>query len=270
VIVRAPATSANLGPGFDTAAVALDLWNELEVTDGEGVEVTGEGAGELAADATNLAVRAYTLLADPAGRRFRFTNRIPLERGLGSSAAAIALGLAASRPDGDPEELLEAGRELESHSDNLAAALVGGMTLTRDGRIARIAETLPLAPVVVVPRERTSTEASRSALPATVPHGDAAASAGYAALLAAGAAAGDADLFASGLDDRLHEPYRPSAVLDAVRDEPPAGARGATLSGSGPTVIVWAVDAEPCAAELAVRFPQHDVRVLAVVPRGAL
>ena len=154
MIVRAPATSANLGPGFDTAAVALDLWNELEVTDGEGVEVAGEGAGELAADATNLAVRAYALLADPAGRRFRFTNRIPLERGLGSSAAAIALGLAAARPDGDPEELLEAGRELESHSDNLAAALVGGMTLTRDGRIARIAETLPLAPVVVVPRQR--------------------------------------------------------------------------------------------------------------------
>ena len=75
MIVRAPATSANLGPGFDTAAVALDLWNDLEVTDGEGVEVTGEGAGELAADATNLAVRAYALLADPAGRRFRFVNR---------------------------------------------------------------------------------------------------------------------------------------------------------------------------------------------------
>ena len=89
-------------------------------------------------------------------------------------------------------------------------------------------------------------------------------------LLAAGAAAGDADLFASGLDDRLHEPYRPSAVLDAVRDEPPAGARGATLSGSGPTVVVWAVDAAPSAAELALRFPQHDVHVLAVVPRGAL
>ena len=81
VIVRAPATSANLGPAFDCAAVALELWNELEVTDGEGVVVEGEGAGELAADETNLAVRAYALLADPAGKRFRFTNRIPLERG---------------------------------------------------------------------------------------------------------------------------------------------------------------------------------------------
>ena len=220
MIVRAPATSANLGPVFDAAAVALDLWNELEVTDGEGVELVGEGEGELPADESNLAVRAYALLADPAGKRFRFENRIPLERGLGSSAAAIALGLAAARPDAAPEELLAAGRELESHADNLAAALVGGVTLTWDGRIARIAETLPLTAVALVPLERTSTEASRGSLPATVSHVDAAANAGRAALLAAGAAAGDAALFAAGLDDLLHEPYRPSAALDAVRDEP--------------------------------------------------
>ena len=97
--VLAPATSANIGAGFDTAAVALDLWNELEVTDGEGVVVEGEGASELAADETNLAVRAYALLADPSGKRFAFVNRIPLERGLGSSAAAIALGLAAAAPE---------------------------------------------------------------------------------------------------------------------------------------------------------------------------
>ena len=94
--VRAPATSANLGPGFDCAAVALDLWNELEVTEGDGVVVEGEGAGELPEDGSNLAVRAYALVAPPAGKRFRFLNRIPLERGLGSSAAAIALGLAAA------------------------------------------------------------------------------------------------------------------------------------------------------------------------------
>ena len=145
------------------------------------------------------------------------------------------------------------------------------MTLTRDGRIARIAETLPLAPVVVVPRERTSTEASRSALPASVPHADAAASAGYAALLAAGAAAGDADLFAAGLDDRLHEPYRPSAVLDAVRDEPPAGARGATLSGLGPDrdrLGRRRRGVRGGARRGASR--EHDVHVLAVAPRGAL
>ena len=270
MVVRAPATSANLGPLFDSAAVALELWNELEVTDGEGVVVEGEGAGELADDETNLAVRAYALLADPAGRRFRFTNRIPLERGLGSSAAAIALGLAAARPDGRAEELLTAGLALESHADNLAAALSGGVTLTWEGRIVRLAETLPLAPVALVPRERTSTEAARRSLPSTVPHADAAANAARAALLAAGAASGDADLFAAGLDDRLHEPYRPSAALDAIRAELPSGARGATLSGSGPTVIVWADDAGACAEALAARFPRHDVLVLGVSTRGAL
>jgi homoserine kinase len=270
VVFRAPATSANLGPAFDAAAVALDLWNELEVTDGDGVEIDGEGADELADDGTNLAVRAYGLLAEPAGKRFRFRNRIPLERGLGSSAAAIALGLAAARPDGPAEELLAAGLTLEGHADNLAAALVGGVTLTWEGRIARIAETLPLVPVALVPRERTSTDASRRSLPATVPHADAAANAGRAALLAAGAATGDAGLFGAGLDDRLHEPYRPSPALEAVRADMPDGARGATLSGSGPTVIVWADDSATCADVLRGRFPDHDVVVFAVSPRGAL
>ena len=270
MIIRAPATSANLGPGFDCAAVALDLWNELELTEGDGVLVEGQGAGELAADATNLAVRAYALLADPAGKRFRFVNRIPLERGLGSSAAAIALGLAAARPGGPIEELLAAGLTLESHADNLAAALAGGVTLTWDGRIARIADVLPLVPVALVPRERTSTEASRRALPPLVPHAEAAANAARAALVGAGAAGGDADLFAAGLDDWLHEPYRPSPALVALRTDLPPGARGATLSGSGPTVIVWADDAETCETALAGRFPDHDVLVLAVAPRGAL
>ena len=165
MIVRAPATSANLGPAFDCAAVALELWNELEVTDGDGVEVEGEGAGELPPTRRTSRSAPTRCSPIPSGKRFRFTNRIPLERGLGSSAAAIALGLAAARPDGDPEELLAAGLELESHADNLAAALVGG----RDAHVGRpdrpdrrdaAARTRR-----VVPRERTSTEASRRALP---------------------------------------------------------------------------------------------------------
>ena len=270
MIVRAPATSANLGPAFDCAAVALDLWNDLVVTDGIGVSVGGEGEGELPADETNLAVRAYALLAGTSRKRFRFVNRIPLERGLGSSAAAIALGLVAARPDGDPEELLAAGLTLESHADNLAAALAGGITLTWEGRIARIADTLPLEPVAVIPRERTSTAAARRSLPSTIPHVDAAASAGRAALLGAGAAAGDATLFAAALDDWLHEPYRPSETLDRIRDDLPAGARGATLSGSGPTVIVWADDGLACASTLEERFPDADVLPLRVSPKGAL
>ena len=268
--VRAPATSANIGAGFDTAAVAFDLWNELEVTDGDGVEVQGEGAGELAADASNLAVRAYSLLADPSGKRFLFVNRIPLERGLGSSAAAIALGLVAAAPEASAEDLLAHGLKLESHADNLAAALLGGLTLSWDGRIARIAERLPLTPIAVVPTERTLTANSRQSLPATVPHADAAASAGRAALLGAGAACGDPALFAAALGDWLHEPYRPSPVLEKIRAALPAGCAGAALSGSGPTVIAWASEPGACAAELRERFPDHTVIELQVTPRGAL
>jgi homoserine kinase len=268
--LRAPATSANLGPGFDCAAVAFELWNDLEVTEGEGVVVEGEGKGELAEDATNLALRAYALLADPAGKRFAFTNRIPLERGLGSSAAAIALGLAAAAPTATLGQLLAEGLRLEDHADNLAAALAGGVTLAWDAQARRIADSLPLAAVAVVPRERVSTAASRSTLPVVVPHEDAAATAGRAALLGASVALGDAELFAHALDDRLHEPHRPSVVLDAVRELLPAGARGATLSGSGPTVIVWAADPAACQAELEVRFPEHDVLALRVAQRGAL
>jgi len=270
MIVRAPATSANIGAGFDIAAVAFDLWNELEVSDGDGVIVEGEGASELPAGGTNLAVRAYALLADPSGKRFRFVNRIPLERGLGSSAAAIALGLVAAAPDATAQELLAAGLTLEPHADNLGAALLGGLTLSWDGKVARIAETLPLEAIAIIPHERTSTAASRGTLPASVPHAEAAASAGRAALLGAGAASGDAELFAAALDDWLHEPYRPSEVLDAVRASPPPGCAGATLSGSGPTVIAWASDRNACTAGLRSRFPAHDLLELDVAPRGAL
>jgi homoserine kinase len=272
--VRAPATSANLGPGFDCAAVALGLWNELEVSVGDGVEVEGEGTGELPEDEANLGVRAYALVASPAGKRFRFVNRIPLERGLGSSAAAIALGLAAAAPAAAAEELLARGLELEGHADNLAAALAGGVCLTWDGRIARIARALPLVPIALVPDARVSTAAARAALPDRVAHADASFTAARAALLGAGAASGDADLLASALADRLHEPYRSAGapLLGAVRADPPPGAAGSTLSGSGPTVLVWARpdEAEGCAAELARRFPDARVLRLEVASTGAL
>jgi homoserine kinase len=280
-VVRAPASTANLGPGFDCAAVALDLWNELEVADGDGasveIDVEGEGAGELPEDESNVVVRAYALVGDPAGKRFRCTNRIPLERGLGSSAAAIALGLAAAVRESpsnsllqSPSHLLALGAELEGHADNLAAALLGGVTLTDGTAVWRIADSLPLAPVLVVPERRTATGASRASLPQTVPHGDAARSAGRAALLGAGLARGDAGLLAASFDDRLHEPYRPSPLLEELRARPPAGSVGSTLSGSGPSVVVWADDAETCAAELRERFPNERVLPLAIARRGAL
>ena len=270
MIFRAPASSANIGPGFDCVGVALELWNELEVTEGEGVVVEGVGAGELPADATNLGVRAYARLADPAGKHFRFVNRIPLERGLGSSAAAIALGLVAAAPEASASELLPIALEFEVHGDNLAATLAGGVTLTWNARLARIADGLPLVPVAIVPGTRIRTVLSRDGLPDVVPHADAATTVGFAAMLGAAAAAGDADLFAAALDDRLHEPYRPSKVLQAVRQDLPPGARGATLSGSGPSVMVWADDPAACAESLRQRFPRCEVVELAVSPRGAV
>jgi homoserine kinase len=272
---RAPATTANLGPGFDCVGVALDLWNELEVTDGEGVVVEGEGARELPADESNLVVRAYALRASPHGKRFRLVNRIPLERGLGSSAAAIALGLVAATNGQAPpvEDLLEAGSALESHSDNLAAALAGGVCATWEGRVARLAERLPLVPLALVPDRRISTAHSRNSLPETVPHAEAAFTAARATLLGAGLASGAVDLLAAAFADRLHEPYRARSApeLEAVRADLPDGAVGASLSGSGPTVIVWVRedDADAAAAELAERFREHRVLRLEVTPKGA-
>ena len=218
-VYRAPATTANLGPGFDCAAAALDLWNDLRVEDrngGPSVVIGGEGADELARDETNLTLRAFALLAPVSRHDFSFTNRIPLERGLGSSAAAIALGLAAGAAASGlkvgNEDLLRLGLELEGHADNLAAALVGGVCLTwnDDGEqhVAQVATKLPLAAIAVVPQHRVPTEGSRGRLPALVAHGEAAQTAGRAALLGAGLAAGDGELLAAAFHDSLHEPYR--------------------------------------------------------------
>ena len=260
MIVRAPATSANLGPGFDCAAVALDLWNELEVTDGEGVVVEGEGAGELPEDATNLGVRAYALLAPTAGKRFRFLNRIPLERGLGSSAAAIALGLAAAAPD-EPRRgaARGSGSQLEAHADNLAAALGGGVTLTwrradrthrrraaarADRRRARDANVAPLsargrAARDGPPRRRRRTRAGRAAL-----------------LGAALAARRRRAVRGRASTTGCTSPTARRPLLDELRADPPDGSAGATLSGSGPTVIVWARGCRRLRRRARGRFPR--------------
>jgi homoserine kinase len=258
---RAPATTANLGPGFDVAGAALDLWNELEVTEGDG------------ADESHLGVRAFSVFASPSRYAFRWTSRIPLERGLGSSAAVVALGLVAGAwaagVEPDVEELLAAGLPLEGHADNLASALAGGVCLTWEGHVARVADDLPAVPIAVIPEARVSTSGSRSALPDSVPFADAASTAASAALLGVAIASGDARLFAASTDDRLHEPYRAAAAphLAELRADLPEGALGATLSGSGPTVIVWAE--RDISDELRQRYPQHEVMTLAVTREGA-
>jgi len=249
--VTAPASSANLGPGFDCLAVALELRNEVEVTrlesDQVRVVVEGEGAGEAPEGLDNLFVQAFAAAGgDPQGLEFRMLNRVPFARGLGSSAATIAAGviagLAWSGGDGDPLRLTA---ELEGHPDNAAAAVEGGLTLawkTPAGPRALRLGRCPVEFVAVVPPDELSTEQARAALPPQVSHYDAAYTAGRAALLVAALDAGRLDLVGDALDDRLHEPFRAPLVplLAEVRarilDLP---ALGATLSGAGPTVLVW-------------------------------
>ena len=273
--VRAPATTANLGPAFDCAGAALDLWNEVEISDrpnGLSVETT------LSPDSDHLALRAFARLHPTDGISFAFTDRIPRERGLGSSAATVALGLVAGAltagREPDPEELLALGVDLEGHPDNLAAALAGGVCLTWAGRIARVADRLPAHAIALIPNERVGTAEARAALPDAIPHADAAHTAGRAALLGAAISSGSTELFAAALDDRLHEPYRAAnaPLFDAVRADLPAGALGATISGSGPTVIVWAEAnaVDGCATELTTRFPAAHVVPLAVAARGTM
>jgi len=285
VKVRAPASSANLGPSFDCAAVALDLWNELTVEPAGGepaVEIEGEGADELPRDRTHLALRAFELFAPLEGRRFSFVNRIPLERGLGSSAAAIALGLvagsAASGQERTAGELLQAGAPLEGHTDNLAAALCGGVCVSwsRNGHVhaTRIASEMPAAPVLAVPSLRANTAKSRAALPEQVSHADAATTAGAATMLGAAIAGDDGELLRDAFADRLHEPYRAGSapLLELVRGRQPDGALGATLSGSGPSVVVWAERGAGArvAAALARAVPEGTtVMELQVATEGA-
>ncbi len=249
--VSAPASSANLGPGFDCLAVALDLRNEIELRrdDGGGlrVMVEGEGAESVATGPDNLFVRAFVAAGGEAeGIEVRMRNRVPFARGLGSSAATIAAGVAAGLAwSGGDVDALELAADIEGHPDNVAAALAGGVTLawrTPSGPRSLRLGACPVEYVAVIPEYELSTELARAAIPPQVPHYDAAYTAGRAALLVAALTAGRTDLIADALDDRLHEPYRAALVplLAEVRgriaDLP---ALGATLSGAGPTVLVW-------------------------------
>lgn len=281
IVARAPASTANLGPGFDAAAAALDLWNRVEIEEGPfAVEIAGEGANELPHDSTHLAVQAFALLTPASGYRFLFTNAIPLERGLGSSAAAIGLGLASGAAAGGHElaveDLLTLGARLESHIDNLGAVLNGGVCVAwREAgpRVRRIADDLPAAVIAVIPSERTSTASSRRALPETVTHADARVSVGAALLLGAAIASHDGGLIRHAFRDRLHEPFRSSGapLLERVKRLVPE-AVGVTLSGSGPTVIVWTERAhcERLAAHLRSELgPTATVLPVGVAREGA-
>jgi homoserine kinase len=240
-LVRVPASSANLGPGFDAFACAIALHLELEVQE------TGSFAVHtdlrIARDRRNLAVRGFARLADPEAFSFTIRSQIPLSGGLGSSAAAYVAGLLAAdhlfELDAD---VLALASELEGHPDNVAAALNGGFVICADGQATRFDPPAGLEAVIVVPDGSVRTKAARAALPATVPIEDAVFNTAHGALLVLGLARGDLDLVARGLDDRLHQPHRERLFprsMELVRRAPSLGALGATISGAGPTVLVW-------------------------------
>ncbi len=239
--MRAPASSANLGPGFDCMAAALALHVELEV------EETGTFAVEtdlpLPRGRENLCVRAFERLHPADGFTFRIHSDIPLAGGLGSSAAAIVAGLMAADHVFELDApLLDLATELEGHPDNVAAALHGGFVVCADGEAVRFDAPTGLEALAVVPHDAVRTHAARAALPAEVPLTEAVFNVAHGALLTLGLARGDWDLVARGLHDRLHQPRRahlfPRAYELAGRARE-LGALGATISGAGPTVLVW-------------------------------
>jgi homoserine kinase len=256
VTVSVPATSANLGSGYDSFGLALGVHNtvsaELSASDEWHVQVLGEGENDEAVLRDNRVVEAMVRLFAEAGRPAQAAhvwcrNEIPIGRGLGSSSAAIVGGLvAANELIGHPfgrSDLFRMAATLEGHPDNVAAALFGGFTMCwgdGDHEYARVEPAAGLAAVCMISAEPLSTAKARELLPAAVPHADAAFNVGRAGLLTAGIALGRRDLIGPGMRDRLHEPYRLAAVpdLDTVCEVLIiAGADGAALSGSGPTVI---------------------------------
>jgi len=240
-VVRAPASSANLGPGFDCFAAALGLHLQLEVIE------TGEFAVEsdldVPFDRENLCVRAFESLHPADDFTFRIASDIPLTGGLGSSAAAIVAGLVAADHLFELDvDLLACATSLEGHPDNVAASLRGGFVICADDDAFRFEPPTGLEALAVVPREPVRTSEARRALPPEVPLAQAVYNVAHGALLTLGLARGDWDLVARGLSDSLHEQRRshlyPRSYALARRARE-LGALGATISGAGPTVLIW-------------------------------
>jgi homoserine kinase len=287
--VRVPATSANLGPGFDAFGLALGLYDDVVVRvadSGLHVDIAGEGADTLARDERHLVVRSMRAAFDrlggqPRGLEVVCANRIPHGRGLGSSSAAIVAGITAARAVtvGGPELLDDAAvlalaSEIEGHPDNVAACILGGFTIawTESGDEARAITLAPspdIVPLVFVPSNPVLTEVARGLLPATVPHADAAANVGRAALLVE-AVTHRPDLLLPATEDRLHQDYRTpampeSAVLVAIlRSQGVA----AVISGAGPTVLAL-TDEATAEKALAEAGPEWAAHRLALDLEGA-
>lgn len=281
-LIRVPASSANLGPGYDVLAAAVSLFLDLEV------EETGEfsfdpGGLDVPTGRENLIVRAFESLHPADGIAFRLRSKIPLARGLGSSAAAIVAGLFAAdhlfELGLSKEEFLSRAAEIEGHPDNVAAAIYGGFVICGGEGGAPTASRFDppsgLEGIAVIPAEEVSTERAREAIPAEIPLGDAVANVSAASRLVLGLQRADLALVAAGLGDRIHQPRRRELYprsMELVDGAVDMGALGATISGAGPTVLVWTTwqDAGKVAEALEDRCADWaEVKRLPFSPHGA-
>jgi homoserine kinase len=289
VRVRVPATSANLGPGFDSLGLALALYDELAArvtSSGLTITVEGEGGESVLRDESHLVVRSMraafaALDAAPAGVELTCRNAIPHARGLGSSAAAIVAGVLLARglvPDGADglpvDDVLALCAQLEGHADNVAPCLLGGFTIAwhQDGRFRAVRRDVhqDVEPVALVPPTPSSTAVARGLLPGEVPHGDAAFTASRAALLVAAITAEPEQLLAA-TEDRLHQPYRAAAMPESIAlvDRLRNAGLPAVISGAGPTVLVLARDQGEVERAGAEAPPGWRALPLPVDPHGA-
>ncbi len=273
IIVTTPATTANLGPGFDSLGLALDLWNQTvfsTATDVNKVIVGGEGRGKLPEDEQNLIFLAAKTVFERAEKpmpplRITCQNGIPLSSGLGSSSAAVLAGLlGANNLLNDPfshDELLNMACNLEGHADNVAPALLGGLVITateKDEVLYKKVIFSALAPpiyiTVVLPAFEFSTEKARAALPEKISHADAIFNISRTALVIEALKSGNANLLGKAMQDRLHQPYRlpliPAAqkAMDSMRQ---AGAEAIALSGAGPSLIAFSAKRDEAVGEAA-------------------
>jgi len=289
VRVRVPASSANLGPAFDAAGLALTLYDDVEVStcsSGCVVEVTGEGAGDLPTDDSHLVLRAVRAGLDAAGVEqpglaLSATNRIPHGRGLGSSAAATVAGLVAAREIAHAagrvsalhdDQVIALAASFEGHADNVGATLHGGLTLVWNDpsdrpRFVRLDVDARVLPMIMLPEATLSTSRARGLIPESVPHPVAAHNVARSALLVA-ALTREPSLLLAATDDRLHQPYRAGAFPDSMALVVSLRSAGfaAAISGAGPSVLVLSVD-----DQLAGLPPVEGFRALplAVDARGA-
>ena len=243
-IVRVPASSANLGPGYDVLAAALSLELELEVEETGEFFVHSDVAG-IPTDRSNLCVRAFERLHPADGLTFQIRSEIPSAAGLGSSAAAIVAGLVAADHMYELDApLFELAVELEGHPDNVAAALHGGFVICPGPgeEPVRFDPAPGLEGVLAIPDHEVPTAEARAAMPAELPVAEAVHNVGHAALLVLGLAKDDFSLIGRGLRDQVHQPRRASLYprsMELVERAEELGAVGATISGAGPTVLFW-------------------------------